>query len=237
MKLFIWSLCCLMVFLLEVDVVVHLKFMLFNVVFTWSWSPNSLEIDVSLHSSRPDVHAYTWRTWSSCSFEVDPPGDLHDVVVWERTAGIEVVTALSSDPPDELTHVRRVAVLRRGGHTHRPDEVDEVCLGGESCSLEVSANSWHTNFGRQWTVIVLRTSSPSAGTPSCLLFGSLSVVSVGPHQPVICPMICTPVSVSRKTRQNTATTRPPSSILATEFSRSMKRSSSTSSAVCARFSR
>jgi len=101
-----------MLFLLEVDLQVQ------------------LEIDVSLHSSRPDVHAYTWRTWSSCSFEVDPPGDLHDVVVWERTAGIEVVTALSSDPPDELTHVRRVAVLRRGGHTHRPDEVDEVCLGG-----------------------------------------------------------------------------------------------------------
>ena len=55
------------------------------------------------------------------SLEINPFGNLHDVMIGEGTIGIEIVTAMALQPADQLAHVRREGVLGRGaGHACRP---------------------------------------------------------------------------------------------------------------------
>ena len=52
------------------------------------------------------------------------PGDLADVVGGEGAGGEEVVAAAALEAADQLTHVRRVVVLRRAGRAQlrRPEK-------------------------------------------------------------------------------------------------------------------
>ena len=55
------------------------------------------------------------------------PGDLTDVVGGEGAGGEEVVAATALEASDELTHVRRVVVLRRAGRAQlRRPETKEI---------------------------------------------------------------------------------------------------------------
>ena len=46
--------------------------------------------------------------------EVDSPGYLDDIIIWERATGVKIMTSLSQHASHQLTHVCRVAVFRGG---------------------------------------------------------------------------------------------------------------------------